>query len=1042
MKEQSGSHRRVDAGRGIRILQVDSDLVGRSVAVGEALVYDVRPHRGDMTDRADESEWWSGGFGATGVSVELVFQDESSTAGAPDQYGVPTTANSQGASRLIRCDQWNRRSVALDDFAGRVIRTVYITLDVRVDAASVDLGSVSLRRPDSPTDWTHLADTTRGTNSTFGYSRGNTVPATAVPHGFALTFPVTDLRHGSWPSVYGDPAEDVPFLGVRLGHTPSPWIGDYGVLDIQPTVTPDSGPDLFERPRQRAHPHRYEVVLRSGIELRLAPTRSGMVSEMRYPHEYGALHVHGSGGHAMSVQRPAGRTLLTGCSMGASPVLAGAPPVYWSVVVDRAVEVSSGCAAHGTDCTVMRWTRGSGPITVSVATSLVAAGVAEAASAQLGAGAAATAREAERLWDEIMSRFRPSGATQDQLVSFYSSLYRLFLYPSRIGDPGLLGETFAARAVGGPDGVRCTGALTVNNGFWDTYRTVWPALALFDPARAAGLLDGLLNHFRIAGWMPRWTAPMAIDIMVGTGSDVVFADSLVRGVELDEHTALAAGLKNATVPSADSAVGRRELERAIFLGFTPADVPESVSWTIENAISDAATEAVVDRLRTRGETEFLGIDLATLGRYLRSRARTHANTFDSASGFYRPVVRGGGFAEPFDPREWGGAYTETNAWGTAFAAMHDPWAMQSLHGGPSGLRRKLDEYFASPEFLDCAYEGTYGMRIHEMTEAYDVRMGMFALSNQPAHHIPFLYAFTDRPWKTSAITRAALRRQFTGSDIGQGYPGDEDNGEMSAWYLFAALGFYPVAPGSAWYVLTAPLLDRVEIDLPGGMLSVVCENNTSENDFIQEVRFDGVRWESPFIEHERLAGGGELRFVLGPTPVNPGPASAPAMGPTIPGEQPRPLRDLSPGHVRAMHKGYRVLEDDSSVTEASFASERTLHWRQDLPPARVEMYTLTCGNDPNCAPTDWTLWGSDDGVTWEELDERRGFAFQWPRQTVPFPVREGVGQAFLRLVVGAGNLAQIEFLGDTTCAWKEAPHVGEYSVGGSPCTPTDLGRMR
>jgi hypothetical protein len=290
-------------------------------------------------------------------------------------------------------------------------------------------------------------------------------------------------------------------------------------------------------------------------------------------------------------------------------------------------------------------------------------------------------------------------------------------------------------------------------------------------------------------------------------------------------------------------------------------------------------------------------------------------------------------------------------------------------------------------------------------------MGRFALSNQPAHHMPYLYAFTPSPWKTNAITRAALRRQFLGSEIGQGYPGDEDNGEMSAWYVFSALGFYPLQVGTPWYVLTAPLFDEAEIVVAGGRLRIVCEGNLPGNDHIQSVTLDGRPLQSVFIAHDELAHGGELRFVLGDRPAD--------WATAIPGEIhlmsdriAADVGDVLGSELRPIDEAHAVLSDDGAAGSLGLAPGDAVTWAAASVIA-ARFYTVTCAEDPEDAPSAWRVEASGDGVEWLPIGTGRA-AFQWSRQTVPYTLEQHERFRFLRLVIveGSGRIAQIEVFAD------------------------------
>ena len=326
------------------------------------------------------------------------------------------------------------------------------------------------------------------------------------------------------------------------------------------------------------------------------------------------------------------------------------------------------------------------------------------------------------------------------------------------------------------------------------------------------------------------------------------------------------------------------------------------------------------------------------------------------------------------------------AGGWLFTVPHDGQGLATLLGGREALEGKLDTFFATPELGRAETQGSYGRIIHEMSEARDVRLGMLGLSNQPAHHIPYMYAFTASRHKTQALTREALRRLFLGSEIGQGYPGDEDNGEMSAWYLFSALGFYPLTVGAPMYAITTPLFDRVTVRLgEGRQIIVETIGNAPENVYIQRLFVDGLQWNSPFISHKVLVAGCRIVAELGPEPSTWGSDESAQASLSEAGVQPSPLVDLRGVEVSATFAGVEHLLDDSSAKYVSVPSAGEIVWASHRDQT-VEIYTVTSGPSATLSPSRWRLEGSSDGKTWQIIDERDGELFNWPRQTRPFLV--------------------------------------------------------
>ncbi len=530
-----------------------------------------------------------------------------------------------------------------------------------------------------------------------------------------------------------------------------------------------------------------------------------------------------------------------------------------------------------------------------------------AAEIVAGESLESVAARAEQAWLDRLGTITIDGATEDQLITVYSNLYRLFLYPNTISEQ--LGTAESPRLAyaspfnrTGEDTDDHTGRAVVdgecsaNNGFWDTYRTCWTALGLFEPERCGTLLDGFVQHYRDGGWTARWSAPGYADCMVGTSSDIVLADAYVNGIPgVDYAAGYDSALRNATVPADAPVVGRYGLTESIFAGYTSTAVEEGLSWTLEGAINDYGLAVWSERLAAEaGPADPRAEEYRANARYFASRAAWYANLFDDRVGFFVGRDDHGAFrAEPddYDPRQWGGDYTETNGWGMAFTVPQDGAGLAALYGGEEKLRTKLDEYFGTDETAVEAVKGSYRHVIHEMTEARNVRLGMLGLSNQPAHHIPYFYLHAGAPHRTQELVRECVRRLFLGSEIGQGYPGDEDNGEMSAWYLFSAFGIYPLSLASGELALTTPTFERVRIDLDHGKtIEIVAHDQHPDHHYIQSVLIDGEPWSAVTIPYRKLIDGTKIEFFLGAEPSDWGTGTAP-VSLTAAGERPRPLAD-------------------------------------------------------------------------------------------------------------------------------------------------------
>ncbi|MFD0371734.1 GH92 family glycosyl hydrolase [Streptomyces sp. NPDC127114] len=970
-------------------------------------------------------------YPATNVSVDLAFTDGTylSDLGATDSYGGLLTPSGQGAAKRLYVNQWNQVTAQIGEVAnGKTVDRILVAYDSPKGPGRfqgwIDDLAIAPRQPREPYErLSDYASTTRGTHSSGSFSRGNTFPATAVPHGFNFWTPVTNAATQSWIYEYarGNNAENLPTLqALSASHQPSPWMGDRQTFQVMPSAAAGAPPTdkaaralPFRHANETARPHHYGVTFENGLKAEIAPADHAAVMRFTYPGDDASVvldNVTEQGGLTLD---PATRS-FTAYSDVKSGLSTGAGRMFVYGVLDAPVTSSAAQGVKG------HLRLDAGPdrtVTLRIATSLISVEQAKANLADEipeGTDFDTVRERAQQAWDEVLGRVTVEGATHDQLVTLYSSLYRLYLYPNsgfeKVGSTYRYASPFSPPA--GPDTPTRTGAQVVegrpyvNNGFWDTYRTTWPAYSFLTPRKAGELVDGFVQQYKDGGWISRWSSPGYADLMTGTSSDVAFADAYVKGVDFDAEAAYEAALKNATVVAPSRGVGRKGMETSPFTGYASTETHEGLSWSLEGYLNDYGIAKMGQALYEKtGRTRYR--DEAA---YFLDRARKYVSLFDAKAGFFQGRDAKGAWRVPsasYDPRIWGYDYTETNGWGYAFTAPQDSRGLANLYGGRAGLAKKLDAYFATPETASPDVAGSYGSVIHEMTEARDVRMGMYGHSNQVAHHVPYMYDAAGQPWKTAEKVREVLSRLYTGSEIGQGYHGDEDNGEQSAWFLFSALGFYPLVMGSGEYAIGSPLFTKATVRMDNGRTLVVeAPRNSARNIYVQGVKVDGVPWNSTALPHRLLAKGGTLKFAMGPRPSawGTGGKAAP-VSITQDDEVPAPRADLVAG------AGAGPLFDDTSATAGPLAGPVGL---PVAGPVRAVQYTLTSSADRAKAPAGWVLQGSADGVTWTDLDRRDGESFAWNRQTRVFSVAKPGAYAKYRLVVAgpaAAELAEVELLG-------------------------------
>ncbi|MER5253137.1 GH92 family glycosyl hydrolase [Streptomyces sp. NPDC002855] len=978
-------------------------------------------------------------YDATNVSVDLAFTDGThlSDLKATDQHGFPLTPQGQGAAKGLYVNQWNNVAARIGQVArGKTVDRVLVAYDSPKGPAKfrgwVDDVSLKEKAPAKPKAHpSDYADTTRGTNSSGGFSRGNTFPATAVPHGFNFWTPVTNAGSLSWLYDYarGNNADNLPTIqAFSASHEPSPWMGDRQTFQMMPSVDKDTPSASrtkralpFKHEKETARPHYYGVTFENGLKAEMAPTDHAAMMKFTYPGDDASVifdNVSEKGG--LTLDKESG--VVSGFSDVKSGLSTGATRLFVYGTFDAPVTAGGKLdGGGGGDVTgYLRFKPGKDrTVNLRLATSLISLDQAKANLGQeipAGTSFERVKNRAQKSWDDILGKVEVEGASEGQRTSLYSSLYRLYLYPNsgfeKVTSGGKSKYQYASpfSPQTGPDTPTHTGAKIVdgkpyvNNGFWDTYRTTWPAYSLLTPKKAGELVDGFVQQYKDGGWTSRWSSPGYADLMTGTSSDVAFADAYVKGVDFDAKDAYDAALKNATVVPPSKGVGRKGMETSPFLGYTPSETHEGLSWALEGYVNDYGISRMGQALyKKTGEKHY-----KEESEYFLNRARDYVHLFDgkaAGEGFFQGKDKKGDWrvpSEKFDPRVWGHDYTETNAWGYAFTAPQDSRGLANLYGGRKGLGDKLDKYFATPETGSAEFAGSYGGVIHEMTEARDVRMGMYGHSNQVAHHAAYMYDAAGEPSKTQEKVREVLSRLYTGSEIGQGYHGDEDNGEQSAWYLFSSLGFYPLVMGSGEYAIGSPQFTKMTVHLDGGRdLVVKAPKNSAKNVYVQGLKVNGKKWNSTALPHKAIARGGVLEFDMGPKPSAWGTGkNAQPTSVTQDDKVPSPRADAI--------KGDGALFDNTSDTDATSADAVDLPVGKET---KAVQYTLTSSADKAKAPRGWVLQGSADGEKWKELDKRSGESFAWDKQTRVFTVGKPGTYGHYRLVPdGSATLAEVELL--------------------------------
>ena len=457
------------------------------------------------------------------------------------------------------------------------------------------------------------------------------------------------------------------------------------------------------------------------------------------------------------------------------------------------------------------------------------------------------------VWNKELSKIEVEGGTLDQYRTFYSCMYRSLLFPRKFYEIDALGKVVHYSPY---NGKVLPGYMFTDTGFWDTFRSLFPFLNLMYPTMSKEMQEGLINAYKESGFFPEWASPGHRGCMVGNNSASVLVDAYVKGIKVDDLETLYKGLIHGTenVHPTVSSTGRLGHEYYNKLGYVPYDVKinENAARTLEYAYNDWCIYQIA---------KDLGRPQKELDLYAR-RAMNYKNLFDKETKLMRGKNKDGNFMAPFSPLKWGDAFTEGNSWHYTWSVFHDPQGLIDLMGGRKEFITMLDSVFAVPPVFDDSY---YGQVIHEIREMQIMNMGNYAHGNQPIQHMIYLYNYAGEPWKAQYWLRQVMDRMYTPTP--DGYCGDEDNGQTSAWYVFSALGFYPVAPGTTQYVLGAPLFKKATLHFENGKSLVVnAPENSDKNIYIESMSFNGKNYTKNYLEHFELLKGGVLDIKMGDEP--------------------------------------------------------------------------------------------------------------------------------------------------------------------------------
>lgn len=688
-----------------------------------------------------------------------------------------------------------------------------------------------------------FTDTRIGTDSKREFSNGNTLPLVGVPHGTNYFAVQSNVDKNEW---WFNPNED-NFKGFRLTHQPSPWMGDYSYLTILPfalekNIKYDTTSSIFR-------PNYNKIIYEDGSIAEITnDIYSGIISYKANTKANFLIYADG-----LFLEKK--DNLILGTVKNCYDSEDEDFTMYIVIDLDNDFDLKNTESAY-------KIITDSKNTNLYISTSFISIDQAIINHQRLEKDfeklVASTSKEWEKVFDKFAINIRKEDALyqkynpyskEKQRKFFYHCLYRAYLFPMRFFEIDKDGkeihyDTFNKTIK--------NGMLFTNIGFWDGQKTLFPLLSLIDTEFLEDLLEGIINTYIDTGFLPKWLSPDERSMMPGTLVDNTIADLLSKKIGNDKsEILLEAMIKSANPENNKSKYGRFGANLMDELGYVPADLHESVNQTLDNSLSDFSIGKVAEIL-TKDE----------LANTYYKKSKAYQNLFDKDIGWFRSKDRNGNFTKDFDKFSWGSPYTEGSAFQNSFNAYHDIEGIVSLFGSKKAFENKLDEI--TNETSDFKV-GSYGEVIHEMKELETAHFGQIAISNQPSFHLPYLYYYVDKPYKTQLLVKELLLNYFS-YDF-KGYPGDEDNGSLSSWFILSSLGIYPVALGKEEYIIGMPFFDEINVKLANkNILKITTEENYHQKKFIKTMKVNGKVYKQRKMSHREFINASEIKFTLGLVP--------------------------------------------------------------------------------------------------------------------------------------------------------------------------------
>lgn len=717
-----------------------------------------------------------------------------------------------------------------------------------------------------PTDLVEWINPLMGTDSSYELSNGNTYPSIALPWGMNAWTPQTGNNGNGWQYTY----DANKIRGFKQTHQPSPWMNDYGPFSLMPmtgkgTIDEEERASWFSHKSEIAKPYYYSVYLADyDVTTEITPTERAASFRFTFPKTdsaFVAIDAYDRGSYIKII--PSENKIIGYSSRYARGKLNNFKN-YFVIVFDTPfttatlwndktkINTNELSGSHISSLVHFITKNKNTPIQAKIASSFISFEQAEQNLKEIGSDNFDTVKQkAKNTWNTTLKKIQIEGGTTDQIRTFYSTLYRTLFFPMKMYEIDSNGTIIHYSPYSGKTmpGYRFSGT-----GFWDTFRALYPFLNLMYPSINKEMQEGLLNDYKEGGWLPEWSSPSYSDIMIGNNSASVVADAYVKGLRGYDIEKLYEALLHGANNEGPQATGRKGVQYYNELGYVPynVDINESAARTLEYAYDDFAISRLA-KLLNRPQKE---IEL------YENRSKNYKLLFDPETKLMRGKNKDGKFQKPFNPLKWGDAFTEGNSWHYTWSVFHDIEGLAQLMGGHQQFTTMLDSVFQMAPVFDDSY---YGGTIHEIREMQIANMGQYAHGNQPIQHMIYLYNYAGQPWKTQYWVREVMERMYKPTP--DGYCGDEDNGQTSAWYVFSALGFYPVCPATNQYILGSPLFKKVTLHLENGKtFTIEAPNSNSDNKYVDKIKLNGKEYKNNWISHEDILKGGTFNFIMNNTP--------------------------------------------------------------------------------------------------------------------------------------------------------------------------------